>query len=93
VEKFEALCGRSDESRNSFGTTGNANISRIYRQVKESVKSGAKVLTGGEPLSDRLGNFYPPTILTDIHLAAQIKKNFWSGGAFRSRDMSMQQLS
>jgi len=33
-------------------------------------------------LSDRLGNFYPPTILTDIHLAAQpIKKNFWSGGA------------
>jgi len=26
VEKFEAVCGRSDESRNSFGTTGNANI-------------------------------------------------------------------
>jgi len=35
AEKFEknwwrnlALCGRSDESRNSFGTTGNANISQ-----------------------------------------------------------------
>lgn len=35
-------------------------------QVKESVKQGAKLLTGGQPLSDRSGNFYPPTILTDI---------------------------
>lgn len=35
-------------------------------QVKESVKCGAKLLTGGQPLSDRPGNFYPPTILTDI---------------------------
>jgi succinate-semialdehyde dehydrogenase/glutarate-semialdehyde dehydrogenase len=30
------------------------------------VKLGTRVLTGGEPLSDRPGNFYPPTILTDI---------------------------
>lgn len=35
-------------------------------QVKESVKHGAKLLTGGQPLADRPGNFYPPTILTDI---------------------------
>jgi len=27
---------------------------------------GAKLLTGGKPLSDRKGNFYLPTILTDI---------------------------
>ena len=35
-------------------------------QVKESVKHGAKLLTGGQPLLDLPGNFYPPTILTDI---------------------------
>lgn len=35
-------------------------------QVKESVKHGAKLITGGQPLLDRPGNFYPPTILTDI---------------------------
>lgn len=35
-------------------------------QVKESVKHGAKLITGGQPLLDRPGNFYPPTILADI---------------------------
>ncbi|MBW4639453.1 MAG: NAD-dependent succinate-semialdehyde dehydrogenase [Gloeocapsa sp. UFS-A4-WI-NPMV-4B04] len=35
-------------------------------QVQESVKHGAKLITGGQPLLDRPGNFYPPTILTDI---------------------------
>jgi len=63
-----------------LGPLATPNILKDLPPVKESVKSGAKVLTGGEPLSDRLGNFYPPTILTDIHLAAQpIKKR--SGGA------------
>ena len=30
------------------------------------MKQGAKILTGGEPITDRPGNYYPPTILTDI---------------------------
>ena len=34
-------------------------------QVRKSVEAGAKILTGGKP-ADGPGNFYPPTILTDI---------------------------
>ena len=34
-------------------------------QVRRSVKAGARVLTGGKPL-DRPGNYYAPTVLTDI---------------------------
>jgi succinate-semialdehyde dehydrogenase/glutarate-semialdehyde dehydrogenase len=68
VEKFEALCvGDPMNPEIHLGPLATPNILKdLDRQVKESVKSGAKVLTGGEPLSDRLGNFYPPTILTDI---------------------------
>jgi succinate-semialdehyde dehydrogenase/glutarate-semialdehyde dehydrogenase len=34
-------------------------------QVKRAVAAGARVLTGGHPL-DRPGNYYAPTVLTDI---------------------------
>jgi succinate-semialdehyde dehydrogenase/glutarate-semialdehyde dehydrogenase len=34
-------------------------------QVRKSVEAGARVLTGGKPL-DEPGNFYPPTVITDI---------------------------
>jgi succinate-semialdehyde dehydrogenase/glutarate-semialdehyde dehydrogenase len=34
-------------------------------QVRKSVEAGAKVLTGGKPI-DGPGNFYPPTVITDI---------------------------
>jgi succinate-semialdehyde dehydrogenase/glutarate-semialdehyde dehydrogenase len=34
-------------------------------QVRKSVQAGARVLTGGEPM-DEPGNFYPPTVITDI---------------------------
>lgn len=38
----------------------------LDRQVQTSIAQGAKVLIGGKPLRDRPGNFYAPTILTDI---------------------------
>jgi len=38
----------------------------LDQQVKTSVQQGAKLLIGGEPLHDRPGNFYPPTILSEI---------------------------
>lgn len=41
-------------------------LEELDRQVQESVKGGAKVLIGGRPLADMPGNYYPPTILTDI---------------------------
>jgi succinate-semialdehyde dehydrogenase/glutarate-semialdehyde dehydrogenase len=34
-------------------------------QVKKSVEAGAHVLTGGKPMEGP-GNFYPPTVITDI---------------------------
>jgi succinate-semialdehyde dehydrogenase / glutarate-semialdehyde dehydrogenase len=37
----------------------------VDAQVRKSVEAGARVLTGGKPL-DEPGNFYPPTIITDI---------------------------
>ncbi|CAN5657988.1 NADP-dependent succinic semialdehyde dehydrogenase [soil metagenome] len=37
----------------------------VTGQVEKSVEAGAKLLTGGKP-GDGPGNFYPPTILTDI---------------------------
>ncbi len=37
----------------------------LDEQVRNSVKMGARVLTGGKPL-DRPGNFYAPTVITDI---------------------------
>src|SRR5947209_17924563 len=37
----------------------------LDRDVKKTIEAGAKVLTGGKPL-DRPGNFYAPTVLTNI---------------------------
>jgi succinate-semialdehyde dehydrogenase / glutarate-semialdehyde dehydrogenase len=37
----------------------------VDSQVRKSVEAGARVLTGGEPM-EGLGNFYPPTVITDI---------------------------
>lgn len=37
----------------------------LDEQVRKSVALGARVLTGGKPL-DRPGNFYAPTVITDI---------------------------
>jgi succinate-semialdehyde dehydrogenase/glutarate-semialdehyde dehydrogenase len=37
----------------------------VDEQVKKSVEAGAKILTGGKPMHAE-GNFYPPTVITDI---------------------------
>jgi succinate-semialdehyde dehydrogenase/glutarate-semialdehyde dehydrogenase len=37
----------------------------LDRDVKKTVEQGGRVLTGGEPTKGK-GNFYPPTVLTDI---------------------------
>ena len=38
---------------------------KVHRQVQDSVAAGARVLTGGRK-RDGPGNFYVPTVLTDI---------------------------
>jgi succinate-semialdehyde dehydrogenase/glutarate-semialdehyde dehydrogenase len=40
-------------------------VETLHRQVTDTVKAGARVLTGGEPV-DGPGNYYPPTVLADI---------------------------
>ena len=44
-------------------------LDALDRQVQESIAAGAKVLTGGHRLPGP-GNFYPPTVLTDIPIHA-----------------------
>jgi succinate-semialdehyde dehydrogenase/glutarate-semialdehyde dehydrogenase len=51
----------------------------IDRQVQECVKVGAKVLIGGKPRSDRAGNFYLPTIVSEIPVDAAIASEEFFG--------------
>jgi succinate-semialdehyde dehydrogenase/glutarate-semialdehyde dehydrogenase len=37
----------------------------LHRQVMSSLRDGARIIEGGE-LPDRIGYFYPPTVLTDV---------------------------
>jgi succinate-semialdehyde dehydrogenase / glutarate-semialdehyde dehydrogenase len=43
-------------------------LKELDEQVKKCTASGAKILTGGKPLTETKGNYYPPTIITDIDL-------------------------
>ncbi len=67
-EKFKALrIGNPMEDSTDIGPLATPDIlADLDRQVQTSVDKGARVLVGGRPLADRPGNFYPPTILTDI---------------------------
>ena len=40
-------------------------VEDIHRDVQKSIDAGARLLTGGKPISGK-GSFYPPTVLTDI---------------------------
>lgn len=81
VEKFEALkIGDPMNPDTDLGPLATPSILKdLDHQVQESVKGGAKVLTGGQPLLDRPGNFYPPTILTDIQPGTPADKEEFFG--------------
>ena len=58
-------------------------------QVRRSVEAGAKILTGGKPM-DAEGNFYPPTVITDIPEDSPAYKEEIFGpvaSLFRARDI------
>jgi succinate-semialdehyde dehydrogenase/glutarate-semialdehyde dehydrogenase len=67
VEAMEALkVGDPMEDDTDMGPLATPDILEdVDQQVRDSVEAGARVLTGGEPM-DGPGNFYPPTVLTDI---------------------------
>jgi len=68
IEKFEALVvGNPMQPDTDLGPLATSSIlETLEQQVEECRKSGARVLTGGQRLANRPGNFYPPTIVTDI---------------------------
>lgn len=68
IARFQALqIGDPMDDTTDLGPLATpAILQELDRQVQTCVQQGARVLTGGQPLSDRPGNFYPPTILTDL---------------------------
>ncbi len=53
-------------------------LQELDRQVQSAIASGAKVLIGGQPIAGA-GNFYPPTILTDLPPDAAIAQEEFFG--------------
>ncbi len=68
VEKFKLLkVGDPMLPETDIGPLATPTILKdLDNQVQACIQSGAKLLTGGRPLSEKAGNFYLPTILTDI---------------------------
>lgn len=67
VKKMEALkVGDPMEQSTELGPLATpSGVADIERDVEKSVAAGAKILTGGKRLP-RSGNFYAPTVLTNI---------------------------
>jgi succinate-semialdehyde dehydrogenase / glutarate-semialdehyde dehydrogenase len=62
----ELRVGDPFEENTQLGPLANADaVNSLDADVKKTVAAGARVLTGGHPL-ERPGNFYAPTVLTDI---------------------------
>jgi succinate-semialdehyde dehydrogenase / glutarate-semialdehyde dehydrogenase len=59
--------GDPKDRANQVGPLARADlVDDLERQVKESVKNGAKVLTGGKRRDDNGGYFFEPTVLTGV---------------------------
>jgi succinate-semialdehyde dehydrogenase/glutarate-semialdehyde dehydrogenase len=67
VSRMQGLqVGDPFDEKTQLGPLANAEaVTSLDADVKKSVAAGARVLTGGHPLK-RPGNFYAPTVLTDI---------------------------
>jgi succinate-semialdehyde dehydrogenase/glutarate-semialdehyde dehydrogenase len=68
IERFKALkVGDPMQEDTDIGPLATKSIlSDLEDQVQRAIDGGAKVLIGGKALKDSSGNFYLPTILTDI---------------------------
>ncbi len=67
VSKMEKLVvGDPLDEKTELGPLStDSGVTSLDADVRKTVAAGAKVLTGGKPL-DRPGNFYAPTVLTNI---------------------------
>jgi succinate-semialdehyde dehydrogenase/glutarate-semialdehyde dehydrogenase len=78
-----------DESTELGPLSSAQGLEDLDREVKRTVELGAKVLTGGKPL-DRPGNFYAPTVLTNIPQGSPAHKEELFGpvaSVFRAKDV------
>jgi succinate-semialdehyde dehydrogenase/glutarate-semialdehyde dehydrogenase len=67
VKRMEALrLGDPLDESTELGPLASATaVNDLQRDVQKSIDDGARLLTGGKPHEGK-GNFYPPTVLTDI---------------------------
>jgi succinate-semialdehyde dehydrogenase / glutarate-semialdehyde dehydrogenase len=99
ADKFESLFAEKmaalrvgdpfDETTELGPLSTSDGLADLDRDVKKTVEAGAKVLTGGKPL-DRPGNFYAPTVLTNIPFGSPAHKEELFGpvaSVFRAKDL------
>ena len=91
AEKMAALkVGDPFDEATELGPLSTAQgLEDLDRDVKATVAAGAKVLTGGKPLN-RPGNFYAPTVLTNIPKGSPAHKEELFGpvaSVFRAKDL------
>lgn len=91
VEKMAALrVGDPFDEQTELGPLSTPDgVTDLERDVQKSVEMGAKVLTGGKPLA-RAGNFFAPTVLTNIPADSPAYKEEMFGpvaSVFRAKDV------
>jgi succinate-semialdehyde dehydrogenase/glutarate-semialdehyde dehydrogenase len=91
VDKMKSLrVGDPFEPETELGPLANADaVTTLDADVQKSVQAGAKLLTGGHAIK-RAGNFYEPTVLTDIPKESPAYREEFFGpvaSLFRARDV------
>jgi len=81
ILKFGALkVGDPMNPDTEIGPLATATIlQELDAQVQSCIQQGGKLLIGGAPLPNTPGNYYPPTLLTDIPLAASTHQEEFFG--------------
>jgi succinate-semialdehyde dehydrogenase/glutarate-semialdehyde dehydrogenase len=92
ANKMAALkVGDPFDEKTELGPMSTADgVADLDRDVQKTIQAGAKVLTGGKPL-DRPGNFYAPTVLTNIPEGSPAHKEELFGpvaSVFRAKDVN-----
>jgi succinate-semialdehyde dehydrogenase/glutarate-semialdehyde dehydrogenase len=91
ASRMEALkVGDPFDEKTELGPLSTADgVSDLDHDVQATIRAGARVLTGGKPL-DRPGNFYAPTVLTNIPNGSPAHKEELFGpvaSVFRAKDL------
>ena len=79
--KFKELTvGDPMEESTDIGPLATPTIcDELDKQVQRAIEQGAKVVIGGKPLTDSSGNYYPPTILTNLDPQSSVAREEFFG--------------